>query len=290
MFFMGIINFKLVREAIQKSGLSETEWAKRYGFSQRAVNSWVKEERAPRFKNILKLAQALDCSVSDICPNLPCEEFREAVITTGDHSMLQAAYENKTYPKEFLDQISQDLVRRINAPTPPAPDLEPYKEVKTPSGEGLFVPIISSAAAATCNPGLMPLLDCVEQHSEEKTWFRQAKEGDFVIEVIGDSMNPWYPEGTLLLVRPYQPLRNGQRVVAVLDSGEIIFKVYAEKDDKVCLFSISNDGKDFIFTKPMVPLRYICRVIASQRSEDDLDAEMHNVNMVHGWQLKLKEI
>ena len=204
--------------------------------------------------------------------------------------MLQAAYENKTYPKEFLDQISQDLVRRINAPTPPAPDLEPYKEVKPPSGEGLFVPIISSAAAATCNPGLMPLLDCVNQYSEEKTWFRQAKEGDFVIEVIGDSMNPWYPEGTLLLVRPYQQLRNGQRVVAVLDSGEIIFKVYAEKDDKVCLFSISDGGKDFIFTKPMVPLRYICRVVASQRSEDDLDAEMHNVNMVHGWQLKLKEI
>lgn len=115
-FFMGIINFKLVREAIQKSGLSETEWAKRYGFSQRAVNSWVKEERAPRFKNILKLAQALDCSVSDICPNLPCEEFREAVIKTGDHSMLQAAYENKTYPKEFLDQISQEEDRTVAVP------------------------------------------------------------------------------------------------------------------------------------------------------------------------------
>ena len=108
-----VIHFKLIRDAILKSGLSETEWAKRYGFSQRAVNSWVKEERAPRFKNILKLAQALDCSVSDICPNLPCEEFREAVIKTGDHSMLQAAYENKTYPKEFLDQVSQEMNIKI---------------------------------------------------------------------------------------------------------------------------------------------------------------------------------
>ena len=108
-----VIHFKLIRDAILKAGLSETEWAKRYGFSQRAVNSWVKEERAPRFKNILKLAQALDCSVSDICPNLPCEEFREAVIKTGDHSMLQAAYENKTYPKEFLDQVSQEMNIKI---------------------------------------------------------------------------------------------------------------------------------------------------------------------------------
>ena len=283
-----VIHFKLIRDAILKSGLSETEWAKRYGFSQRAVNSWAKEERVPRYKNLIRLSQALECSVSELCPNLPCEEFHAAVIATGDHSMLQAAYENKTYPKEFLDQVSQDLVRSLNTPTPPAPAFS--KEVQAPTQEGSFVPIISSAAAATCNPGLMPLLDCVNQYSEEKTWFRQAKEGDFVIEVIGDSMNPWYPEGTLLLVRPYQQLRNGQRVVAVLDSGEIIFKVYAEKGDKVCLFSISDGGKDFIFTKPMVPLRYICRVVASQRSEDDLDAEMHNVNMVHGWQLKLKEI
>lgn len=212
-----------------------------------------------------------------------------------------SAWENgsRNIPLKHIDALGQILelteAEILNAVSdnvfaPTVPTQKTATNVQSPSQGGGFVPIISSAAAATCNPGLMPLLDCVNQYSEEKTWFRQAKEGDFVIEVIGDSMNPWYPEGTLLLVRPYQQLRNGQRVVAVLDSGEIIFKVYAEKGDKVCLFSISDGGKDFIFTKPMVPLRYICRVVASQRSEDDLDAEMHNVNMVHGWQLKLKEI
>ena len=234
----------------RKAGLTQESLGKKLGVSKQLISAWENFAAVIDPKHVDKLKSALDLSEAEI-----------------------------------IDIVADSVFTKENQKKS-----EPYKEVKAPSGEGLFVPIISSAAAATCNPGLMPLLDCVEQHSEEKTWFRQAKEGDFVIEVIGDSMNPWYPEGTLLLVRPYQQLRNGQRVVAVLDSGEIIFKVYAEKDDKVCLFSISDGGKDFIFTKPMVPLRYICRVVASQRSEDDLDAEMHNVNMVHGWQLKLKEI
>ena len=163
-------------------------------------------------------------------------------------------------------------------------------EIRIPSGEGCFVPIITSAAAATCNPGLVPLMDCVNQYSEDKTWFKQAKEGDFVIEVTGTSMSPWYPDGTLLLVRPYQELRNGQRVVAVLDSGEIIFKIYAEKDGKICLLSINGDGKDFVFKKPIVPIRYICRVIASQRNEDALDEEMLHAHIQHNWQEKLEKI
>lgn len=162
--------------------------------------------------------------------------------------------------------------------------------VRAPGAEGMFVPIISSAAAASCNPGLMPLLECVNQYSEETAFFKQAKEGDFAIEVKGTSMSPWYPEGTLLLVRPYQDLHNGQRVVAVLDDGEIVFKIYAEKNDKVCLFSISGDGQDFIFTRPQVRIRYICRVVASIRNEDDLDEEMKHQSIVHNWELKLKEL
>ena len=163
-------------------------------------------------------------------------------------------------------------------------------DVRPASSEGMFVPIISLAAAADCNPGLMPLLDCVNENSDDTAYFKQAKPGDFVIEVTGSSMSPWYPDGTLLLVRPYQELRNGQRVVAVLDDGSIIFKIYAEKGGAICLFSIDGEGKDYIFRKPRVPIRYICRVIASQRDEDDLDEEMRHHHVAHDWQRKLNEI
>ena len=176
------------------------------------------------------------------------------------------------------------ICRKYAKPEPKSSDVRPI------TSAGMEVPLISSAAAATCNPGMQPLLECVNQYSEEKVVFKQAKPGDFAIEVKGTSMSPWYPEGTLLLVRPYQDLRNGQRVVVVLDEGEIIFKIYAEKGNKICLFSISGEGRDYIFTKPRVPIRYICRVIASIRNEDDLDEEMSRQNIVHDWQVKLSEV
>ena len=221
------------------------------------------------------------------------DQFEDALIETLlayaletlDPQVLSTAQVSGKYDAVKMAAANTKLLHFVNQPIS-----SQKSEVKAPQQAGGFVPVISSAAAATCNPGLMPLLDCVQQHSDEQTWFRQAKQGDFVIEVVGHSMSPWYPEGTLLLVRPYQRLRNGQRVVAVLDEGEIVFKVYAEKDNKICLLSLSEQGKDFIFEKPQIPIRYICLVIASQRSEDDIDEKMHEANILQDWRVKFNNL
>lgn len=163
-------------------------------------------------------------------------------------------------------------------------------EAVAPSMNGKFVPIVSLAGAASIHPGLSPIMDCVNEHAEESAYFPQARTGDFVIQVSGTSMSPWYPNGTLLLVRPSYDIPNGKRVIAVLDNGDILFKVFARKDQKFCLFSIDNEGKDFVFERPHVPVRYICRVIASIRDEDALDSAMQNAGIPHSWQTKLETL
>ena len=57
--------------------------------------------------------------------------------------------------------------------------------------------------------------------------FSWTNEGDIVLEVSGDSMLPWYPAHTRLLCRPCRP-HIGDRVIAVLKDGEVIFKIYVE--------------------------------------------------------------
>lgn len=163
-------------------------------------------------------------------------------------------------------------------------------EAVKPNMSGNFVPIVSFAGAASIHPGLSPIMDCVNEHAEESAYFPQARTGDFVIQVSGTSMSPWYPDGTLLLVRPSYDIPNGKRVIAVLDNGDILFKVFARKDQKFCLFSIDNEGKDFVFERPHVPVRYICRVIASIRDEDALDDAMNSAHVCHRWQEKLKTL
>ena len=265
--------------------LSQVEVANALGVTKQTVYKWERGMSPVAPAHWAKYAGLLKVPAEQF-EDILIETLKAYAIETLNTDGLAAAMKSGRYTAEKILAASQQLVRIINAPQEPLNTTN----VRPPSGEGCFVPIITSAAAATCNPGLVPLLDCVNQYSEDKTWFKQAKDGDFVIEVSGSSMSPWYPEGTLLLVRPYQELKNGHRVVAVLDSGEIVFKIYAEKGDKICLLSIDRDGRDFIFTKPMVPLRYICRVIASQRNEDDLDEEMRHVNISHNWQKKLNDI
>lgn len=216
---------------------------------------------------------------------------RLGLSATTINRLIHGNAELGSLPISILGKLCPDLINREVLNPSPDNSLVPASDVRpVATGDGAFVPIISSAAAASCNPGLMPLLDCVNQYSEDNVFFKQAKPGDFAIEVSGTSMSPWYPEGTLLLVRPYQDLRNGQRVVVVLDEGEIIFKIYAERGDKICLFSIDGEGRDYVFTKPRVPIRYICRVVASIRNEDDLDEEMAHRHIAHDWQRKLNDV
>lgn len=60
--------------------------------------------------------------------------------------------------------------------------------------------------------------------------------------------------------------------------------------DSLCLYSIDGNGKDYVFTKPRIPIRFICRVIASQRDEDALDEEMKHRNLTYDWQTKLDHL
>lgn len=154
----------------------------------------------------------------------------------------------------------------------------------------LKVPVIGFAAAATANPALMPIAEFASEYADDYQAFPLAQPGDFCLVVSGDSMLPWYPEGTRLLCRPCRPGR-GQRVVAVLGSGEVVFKVFVEKDDKFCLFSINEDGQDYVFSKTdYTAVRAIYPIIESIRDEQAIDKAMRSSGIRHRWEDKLKEL
>lgn len=165
-------------------------------------------------------------------------------------------------------------------------------DVALPTGEGamLKVPVIGFAAAAMANPALMPIAEFANENADDYQAFPLAQPGDFCLVVSGDSMLPWYPEGTRLLCRACRPGR-GQRVVAVLGSGEVVFKVFVEKDDKFCLFSINEDGEDFVFSKTDYgAVRAIYSIIESIRDEQAIDKAMRSSGIRHRWEERLKSI
>lgn len=147
-------------------------------------------------------------------------------------------------------------------------------------------PVISLAAAAEVNTTYYPLAQYADQYSEETATFTAGQPGDFVIRVAGDSMKPWYPPGTMLLVRPHQHIKNGDRVIAVLGDGEVVFKCFVERKKTIMLVAINGEGgQNFEFQKTDYnAIRDLYKVIQSLRTEEEMDHAMHEKGVKHFWQ------
>ena len=105
-------------------------------------------------------------------------------------------------------------------------------------------------------------------------------------------MLPWYPPNTLILARPNERPKNGDRVIAVLADGSVVFKVFAENGDYFYLMSVNDtDGRDFKFRKnDYAAVRAIYLVIQSMRDERALDRAMDQKGIAHFWQEKIKNL
>jgi phage repressor protein C with HTH and peptisase S24 domain len=86
----------------------------------------------------------------------------------------------------------------------------------------------------------------------------------YALEISGDSMEPVYRDGDIIVVSPAAPIRRGDRVVVRTRDGEVMVKVLRRRTGKsVELQSLNADHPDRILSAPDV--MWIARVVwASQ--------------------------
>lgn len=151
------------------------------------------------------------------------------------------------------------------------PLLEPYlpaeyrsrrisPELSTvPAGALTSVPVLGMAAAAGYDPILEPLDDYIAGQGSGTASFADAPPGSFALRVEGDSMQPLFPPGTLLLVGAGQFPKRGQYVVARLADGSVIVKRYQRKENVITLEALNHgtEGRDFVIRIKEEPGRII---------------------------------
>ena len=76
-----------IKEMRQKACLTQRELAEKVGISQQAINQIETEVTNPSYKTLLKIAEALDCPVSDLDKNRP-ETMSDAEIKYTVDNML----------------------------------------------------------------------------------------------------------------------------------------------------------------------------------------------------------
>ena len=86
----------------------------------------------------------------------------------------------------------------------------------------------------------------------------------YALEVSGDTMQPLYEEGVMLIVAPGANVRKGDKIVFKTKSGEILAKVLARKSARQ-IETHSGDPDDKLLTYPLSEIEWIARILwASQ--------------------------
>ncbi len=89
-------------------------------------------------------------------------------------------------------------------------------------------------------------------------------ENAYALEVSGDSMQPLYRDGDILIVSPNAQVRKGDRVVLRTTDGEVMAKVLVRRTAKTIeLASINPAHANLVF--PLARIDWIARIVwASQ--------------------------
>ena len=252
-----------VKALIERSGLSQAEIAQKLKITAPSLSQMLSGRAAMPYQRYLAIANITAATDSErkAIEDLYCKKItKKALGTVVTREKLRAETSNAMF---YTEPITQDK---------------------------LF-PVLGAAAAASVNTVAYPLAEYARDNAERMVFFPDGQLGDFVIEVSGNSMEPWYPDGTLLLVRGNVKIRRGERVVAIMEDGEVLFKIFADKGDKIALFSIDDKGKDFFFDRSNTyQIKGIYRVIASLRNEAQLDNAMEQAGVHHRWENKYNEM
>ena len=156
-------------------------------------------------------------------------------------------------------------------------------------------PVRVYSIAQAAQVATKPFGDAAADFDDEETVnFIDPSPEDFAIRVSGDSMMPWYPSGTRVLVGRGDKPRTGDRVIAnIADFEEPVFKVYVDLGGEFALLSINKDGG-------IAPLRFdkmdkgeswywVYPIKESVRNERSVDDAMSKSGIHHFWEKWLED-
>ncbi len=218
-----------IKNSREKLGLLQSQLAKLIGVkSAGVISNWENDINKPDADKIVKLCDVLDVSLSYLL-----NYFGE---TDNDFSLIEKDMVKKyrtldEHGKTVVDcLLSEEYKRMINDRSIEDSDIEQEDQFTIIS----FYPIGASAGT-----GLW-LFDDIECMTIQIPYTDESRRADFALPVHGDSMEPKYHDGDLLLVRQQPAIDIGEIGIFVLnDEG------YVKKQGEHGLISL-NDSYDDI--------------------------------------------
>ena len=205
-----------LREIRKSKGMTMKQLGNLVGVTESAIGLWETGKREPNQEMLLKLGEALDCSVLDIMG-------ADTVIRIHLESPLMQKYNAlDKHGKMVVDFVIEAEYQRCT---------KAEEVVEKPRTK--IIPLFCAAAG----PGEPPSQDGFEDYEVD-----EDSPARFAVKISGDSMEPEFHDGDIVLCRKKRP-EIGEIAVIMVD-GFIYVKQYIEGINGFYLRSLNRKRKD----------------------------------------------
>ena len=166
--------------------------------------------------------------------------------------------------KAGLDSTAFNKSKRLSADGRPRwPSTESLSKIMQATGASLDEMMTLIGGGTTRRPRSVPLIGFAQAGAggffddagfpagegwEQVELPNGAAEDAYALQVQGDSMQPLYRDGDVLIVQPSAPVRRGDRVVVRSLAGEVMAKVLSRRTSRfIELLSLNEDHPNRVF-------------------------------------------
>ncbi|WP_297673021.1 S24 family peptidase [uncultured Akkermansia sp.] len=201
-----------IKKWLKASGMTREELAKKCGVNKRTVDLWLSSARDVPSKSLLviqRLMQGEDDSLKKI--HLPLSEEQWAVVCEAMKG------------QSFLEFVNTALQNAAKEKEGARKKFTPVEPLPATSFLDQPVPVIGNIAAGALTPG-----DNIPYHIKTE---RPVGKWEYVLQVEGKSMEPFIPDGSLVVMRKHTipPIPKVGTIVEYNDERGVTLKKLGRK-------------------------------------------------------------
>lgn len=205
-----------IRRLRKAKGLTQKELANLLGVTESAVNQYENGKRRPKYEILLRLGEVLECPVAEITGE---KELEDLGFTALERVIIQKYRTLDEYGKRAVEAVLDVEASR-------GAEIVPVKETK-------IIPLFAAAAGAG-EPVSQEGFDDYEVEADSKA--------QFAVKISGDSMEPEFHDGDIVLCRRKRP-EIGE-VAVIMVNGFLLVKQYITDGVNIYLRSLNRARKD----------------------------------------------
>lgn len=203
---------------------SQAELARFVGVKNNTVNDWINKGTSPKIENLYRIAEFFDISFDNLFTNAE----------TSSNSLSEDEVELLKYYNQLPVNEKNRLIGRAEAIA------EMYAEV-TPEPVPTMIVIKHSVYSVSAGTGDM--LDADEWDTIDVPDSPEARKADFCLTIHGNSMEPVYYNGDIVLVKEQQSIEKGQIGIFIIEGCGYIKKFGGDR-----LISLNEEYDDILLS------------------------------------------